>query len=74
MSNSEFLRREWPGIFIWVVAIGLGFVAFDSFDPRSPFQHVLAASAVSVFSVSIAAFGQGVRQAAGRRRPRGSAQ
>ena len=35
MLGWEFLRREWPGIVTWIIAIGLGAVAFASFDPQS---------------------------------------
>lgn len=68
MFDSEFLRREWPGIVTWAIAIGLGIEAFERLDPQSTLQHVLAASAVSIFVLSIAALGLLVRQSADRRR------
>lgn len=70
MLGWEFLRREWPGIVTWVIAIGLGAVAFASFDPQSPLQHVLAALAVAAFVLCIAALGLGMGRAADQRRMR----
>jgi hypothetical protein len=70
MDVLEYLKREWPGILTWAIAIWFGIEGFKAFDPQTPVLFVISILAVSVFALAIAALGLAVRQAVEGRRLR----
>lgn len=66
----EYLRREWPGVVTWVLAICLGIEGLKEFDPRSTIEFLTAGLAVSVFVLVVAALGLELRRTAERWRSR----
>jgi hypothetical protein len=70
MDFVEYLRREWPGILTWAIAIWFGVEGFRAFDPQTPVLFTISILAVGVFVLAIAALGLAVRQAVESRRLR----